>query len=237
MSFISKEARISRKAKIGINVIIMDRVVISAGTEIRNNVVIYPDTFIDKDVLILDNCVLGRTPFMVANLDRKPKKRLAGLRIGKGCRIGASVVLYRGSKIGNNVMICDFSSVREECSIGDNAVLARGVFLNYHVKIGRNSRIMDGCNFGGDMVVEENVFMGSFVCSANDKFLELKGRTSRTKGAHIKKGARIGLGCILLSDITIGENSFIGAGALVNKDIPGYSLAYGFPVRIIRKLK
>lgn len=237
MSKISRNAKVSSKSKLGENVVIMDNVVISSGTKIGNNTVIYPDTYIGKNVLILDNCVLGRRPFNLPNLDRKPSTRLKGLKIGNRCQIGANVVLYKGSTIGNQVMICDFSSIREGCDVGDNVVLGKGVYVNYNVKIGNNARIMDGCHFGGDMVIEKDVFMGPFVCSANDNYMGMGKKSARRKGAHIKRGARIGLGCILLANITIGEYAVIGAGALVDKDIESNYLAYGFPVRVVRKLK
>ncbi|MDD2751947.1 MAG: DapH/DapD/GlmU-related protein [Candidatus Omnitrophica bacterium] len=233
---ISRKAKIHPSVKIGENAVIMDGAVILSGTKISNNVVIYPGTRIGRGVLILDNCILGRQPFNPPNLDRRPKKNLPGLSIGDGCQIGGNVILYRGTKIGSGVMVCDFSSVREECVIADNVVVGRNVLINYQVKIGKSTRIMDGCHFGGNMVIEENVFLGPYVCSANDNYMGMQKRNLKRTGAHLKKGCRIGLGCILLADISVGKNAIIGAGSLVNKDVEDNWLAYGVPARAIRKL-
>jgi acetyltransferase-like isoleucine patch superfamily enzyme len=160
---------------------------------------------------------------------------LGKLSIGDLSTVGSNVVLYQGVAIGKNVVICDFSSIREECIIGRDTVLGRGALLNYGIKIGRGVRIMDSCHFGGNMIIGDSVFIGPHVSSANDNYFELKAQ-ERKRGALIKKDAKIGVGCILLANITIGEGAIIGAGSLVTRSVAAHVLAYGSPARTIKLL-
>lgn len=220
--------------KSGYNTIVMDNVSIGEGVVFGNNITIYPNTIIGDHTRILDNSVIGRLPFVAGIIDRKPSKNLKGLEIGERCVIGANVVLYAGSTIGNNVLISDFSSIREECKIGNDVVIGRNVIMNYNITIGNRCRIMDGCHFGGDMVLEDDVFFSPYVCSVNDNYMGIKKKRLLRKGPYIKKRAIIGANTTLLANIVIGENAIIGAGSLVTKSIPSCKVSYGVPARIIK---
>jgi acetyltransferase-like isoleucine patch superfamily enzyme len=233
----SNKAQIDATAEIGHNTVIMDDVVVGRNSIIGNSVTIYPDTKIGDGVRIFDNSVLGRVPLVAGVIDRKPSGKLSGLVIGDHSVIGASVVLYTGSIIGNNVLISDLSSIREECNIGDDVVIGRSVIMNYNIVIGNKCRIMDGCHFGGDMILEDNVFLGPFVCSANDSYMGIKKEGLVRRGAIIKRNAKIGANTTLLANIEIGENALIGAGAVVTKSIPAGKLAYGVPAKVVKNVE
>ncbi len=234
---ISANAIIDNTALIGHHTVIMDKVTIGKHAIIGNNVSIYPEAVIGEGTRVLDNSVIGRPPLAAGNIDRKPAEALDGLIIGNRSVIGANVVLYAGSVIGNNVLVSDLSSIREECKIGDDVVLGRNVILNYNIIIGTQCRIMDGCHFGGDMILEENVFFGPYVCSVNDNYMGLYSEGLKRKGAYIRKRARIGANTTLLANIEIGENTIIGAGSVVTKNIPTMKIAYGVPAKVIRDIE
>jgi acetyltransferase-like isoleucine patch superfamily enzyme len=140
-------------------------------------------------------------------------------------------VLYVGTTIGNDTMIGDLASIREECKIGNHVVIGRGVMLNYNIEVRDRARIMDTSHFGGDIVVEEDVFVGPHVSTANDNTIGLTAGVTR-RGPRICRGASIGVGAILLAGITIGEQAIVGAGALVLHDVPPRKIAIGVPAKI-----
>lgn len=214
----------------GQNVVIDPLAVIEEDVTLGNNVVVHDRVIIRRGTVIYDNAVLGRTPRVAGIIQRMPKADLGYLEIGQNCVVGAGVVLYIGTTIGNDTLIGDLACIREECRVGNRVVIGRGVMLNYNIEIRDRARIMDASHFGGDMVIEEDVFVGPHVSSANDNTIGLRGGTNR-QGPYICRGASIGVGAILLAGVTIGEQAIIGAGALVNQDVPPRKVAFGFPAK------
>ena len=228
-----KSIIIGENVQFGHNVVIYNGVRLGNNMKIGNNVVIYPETSIGDYTVIFDNVVLGRLPLATAGIARKVRNKYPPLKIGKECVIGVGVVIYRGTVIEKEVLVGDLAAVREECKIGEGSVVGRGSMLNYNIMIGKRVRIMDTAHFGGDMIIEDDVFISPHVCSANDNYMGITGGKQR-KGATIRKGALIGTNATLLADIEIGKYAIIGAGALVNKNIPPRKVAVGVPVRIIK---
>ena len=229
---INPEANVAENAIIGPNTVIgkaviEDNVILGAG------VVIYDNVHIAKGVRIYDHSTLGRLPQVAGIIQRQPKQNLPLLFIGQGTVIGANAVLYIGTTIGENTLIGDLACIREECHIGSNVVIGRSVLLNYNIYIHDRVRVMDGAHFGGDMIIESDVFIGPHVSSANDNTMGLDSNVSR-RGAHICKGASIGANVVLLANVEIGIQAIVGAGALVDRDIPPRKIAVGSPIRIVK---
>lgn len=231
-----KSGAVPASVTLGSNVVIMDDVEIGEDCRIGNNVVIYPRTSLGRGVTILDNAVLGRLPLSAGNISRPLVRDYQQLRIGDHSVIGACVVLYTGTQIANNVLICDLSSVREACDIEEFVVLGRGVMVQPETRIGARTRIMDMCHLPGDMVIEEDVFFSVLVGSASENSLGRAGDEASLKrgGPHVKRGAYVGVGAIMLPQTTIGENAVVGAGALVTRDVPPGTVVMGVPARVVR---
>lgn len=231
-------ALLPKSVELGRNVVISDGVEIGEDCRIGNNVVIYPEVSLGRGVTILDNAVLGRLPLSAGNISRPLVADYHPLLIGDNSVIGACVVLYTGTRIANNVLICDLSSVREACDIGELVVLGRGVMVQPETRIGARSRIMDMCHLPGDMVIEEDVFFSALVGSASENSLGRAGdeATLRRGGPHVKRGAYIGVGAIMLPQTTIGENAVVGAGALVTRDVPAGTVVMGVPAKVVRSV-
>lgn len=230
---IHPKAEIKEGVLLGKNLVIEKDVVIEEGVRIGNNVIIYEGVRIGKNTRIFDNVVLGRPPLATGNIARGLREEYPPLTIGDGCVIGAGCVIYTGTRIGDEVLIGDLAAIREECDIGNRVVIGRCSVLNYNIIIKDGVRIMDTCHFGGDMLIEEDVFISPHVCSANDNYMGIFPGAKR-RGAIIRKGALIGTNVTLLAWIEIGEYAVIGAGSVVNKDIPPRKVAAGVPVRIIK---
>lgn len=174
---------------------------------------------IDKDV-ILGYCT-----------GRKIKEKT--LIIGSRPRIRCGTVIYQGSRIGDNFETGHNVVIREENKLGNNVSIWSNSVIDYGCVIGNNVKIHANVYIAQFTVIEDDVFIAPCVSIANDLCPVC---TKCMKGPVIKRGARIGINSTLLPHITIGEFSLIGAGSLVTKDIPAYSLAYGSPAKVIKKI-
>lgn len=131
--------------------------------------------------------------------------------IGSDTLIWQHCVILENAQIGNNCNINSFCFIENDVIIGNNVTLKCGVYL------------WDGIR------IEDNVFVGPNVTFTNDKYPRSKVKPDKFKSTFIKKGASIGANSTILSDIIIGEYALIGAGSVVTKDIPPYTVWFGNP--------
>src|SRR5512147_871414 len=117
--YCDKSAKIGADVTIGYNCYIGKDVEIGAGCRIGVGVVIHDGTKVGSNVRIDDNTVLGKFPMKAANSATTKDEALPVLVIGDNCIIGTSVVVYRGAKLGNKVLIADLSTVRENVEVGN----------------------------------------------------------------------------------------------------------------------
>ena len=131
----------------------------------------------------------------------------------------------------------DQACVRERCTLGDDVVVGRGSLVENDTSIGDRTKIQADAYVTAYSTLEEDVFIAPCVVTTNDNFM---GRTEKRhalrKGPTIRRGARIGGGAVLLPGIEIGEEAFVGAGAVVLRDVPARALMVGNPARQIREV-
>ena len=125
----------------------------------------------------------------------------------------------KSKNIGKNTNIWQFCVVLDRAIIGENCNICSNCFIENDVKIGNNVTIKNGVNLYDGITIEDNVFIGPNVTFCNDKYPKSKVYPKEFQKIIIKKGASIGANATILGGVTIGENSLIAAGALVNKDI------------------
>lgn len=212
---IAEYAIIRKDVKIGNNVVIHPFAIIEEGVEIGNNVEIF------------SHAIVGKSPKGPGLANNPSFSKYA--KVGDYCVIGPNAVIYYGDEIGINTLIGDGVSIRENCKIGDNCVIGRNVTMNFGVKMGNCCRVMDLSHITGRAVIEDNVFVGPGVSSADDNKM---GRgedynPNEDQGVHIKKGASIGEGCVLLPKVTVGEGSIVGAGTIVRKNVKDQKMVIG----------
>ena len=131
--------------------------------------------------------------------------------IGRGTRIWAFSHVMKGARIGENCNIGEHCYIESEVEIGNNVVVKNGVAIWNKVKI------------------EDNVFLGPNMVFTNDLFPRSKVYRDEYIPTVVKRGASIGANATLLCGITVGQYAMVGAGAVVTKDVPDFSIVYGNP--------
>jgi acetyltransferase-like isoleucine patch superfamily enzyme len=204
-----------------------------------NFVTIYPLVHVGSGCVIMDGAVLGRIPIGNRTVTRVVHSEFSEVMIEKETIIGSNAVIYTGTHIGKRAMIGDLSSIREGALIGDDVVIGRGVMLLYNCHVGARSRIQDQAHLVGNMVIEEDVFIGMGVTTTNDNdvYITRFGRVkSVLKGPTLRRFAVVGAGATLLPDVEIGIGALVGAGAVVTKDVPAWTIAAGVPAHYVRDI-
>lgn len=140
------------------------------------------------------------------------------------------------NKIGRNTNIWQYCVILNNAVIGENCNINFNVFIENDVIIGNNVTIKSGVQLWDGIRLEDDVFIGPNVTFTNDLYPKSKKYPDAFLQTHIKKGASIGAGTVIIGGITIGENALIGAGSVVTKDIPANELWFGNPAVFIRKI-
>lgn len=136
----------------------------------------------------------------------------AGAELGSGCRVWHFAHICSGAKIGKS------------CSVGQN------VFIGNNVRIGNNVKIQNNVSVYDNVYLEDDVFCGPsmvFTNVYNPRSAIV--RKDEYRDTLIKRGATLGANCTIVCGVTIGEYAFVGAGSVVNKNVPAYALIVGVP--------
>ena len=202
--------------------------------EIHPTAIVYPGTVLGDGVKVLEHAVVGKQPSLSPRSTAK-REELPPAEIGDGTIVSTGAVVFAGTKVGARVILGDQSCVRERVVIGDDVVIGRGSLVENDTTIGALTKIQAEAYITAYSTLEEHVFIAPCVVTTNDNFM---GRTERRhqliKGPTIRRGARVGGGAILLPGIEIGEDAFVGAGAVVTKDVEARMLVVGNPARVMR---
>ncbi|TMJ96325.1 MAG: N-acetyltransferase [Actinobacteria bacterium] len=205
--------------------------------DVRPSAVVYPDVELGAGVSIGDNAVVGKRPTLGRRSTARREDELAPLVVGDGTAILACAVVFAGSRLGSGVIVGDQACVRERCELGDEVVIGRGSLVENDVTIGARTRVQANAYITAYSTLEDDVFIAPGVTTTNDNFM---GRTEKRlgdlRGATIRRGARVGGGAVLQPGVEIGEEAFVGAGAVVLRDVPARAVVVGNPARQIREV-
>jgi acetyltransferase-like isoleucine patch superfamily enzyme len=146
-------------------------------------------------------------------------------------------------KLGDNVRLSKFINLYG-CEIGERTVIGAFVEIQKNAKVGQNCKISSHTFVCEGVTIEDNVFVGHGVVFINDTFpraTTAEGQLQtekdwRVEPTHVKKGASIGSGAVILSNVTIGENAIVGAGSVVTRDVPANTIVAGNPARTLRTI-
>jgi acetyltransferase-like isoleucine patch superfamily enzyme len=202
--------------------------------EIHPTATVYPGTVLGDGVKVLEGAVVGKQPTLSPRSTAK-REPLPPAELGDGTIVSTGAIVFAGARIGARVILGDQSCVRERVQVGDDVVLGRGSLIENDTSIGARTKIQAGAYITAYSELEDDVFIAPCVVTTNDNFM---GRTERRhdlmKGPTIRRGARVGGGAILCPAVEIGEEAFVGAGAVVTKDVPPRMLVVGNPARVLR---
>ena len=203
-------------------------------SDIAETAIVYPGTVVGEGCKVLDYAVVGKQPTLSPRSTAK-REELPPLELGAGTIVSTGAVVFAGTTIGERVIVGDQACVRERCTIGDDVVIGRGSLVENDTSVGALTKIQANAYITAYSLLEDNVFIAPCVITTNDNYM---GRTEQRheliKGPTIRRGARVGGGSVLLPGIEIGEEAFIGAGAVVLRDVPPKAVMVGSPARQIR---
>jgi UDP-2-acetamido-3-amino-2,3-dideoxy-glucuronate N-acetyltransferase len=145
-----------------------------------------------------------------------PQALVESQRIGEGTRVWAFAHILPGAVVGAGCNICDHVFIENDVVVGDRVTVKCGV------------QLWDGVR------VEDDVFIGPNATFTNDRFPRSRQRPDKYPETWIRKGASIGANATILPGLTIGQHAMVGAGAVVTRSVPPYSVVVGNPARIER---
>ncbi len=148
--------------------------------------------------------------------------------------VHATAVIDEGATIGEGTSIWHFSHLMKGCIIGKNCNIGQNVFIADDVVLGNNVKVQNNVSLYNGVVCEDDVFLGPSCVFTN--VINPRSAVSRKKEfkkTFLKKGATIGANATIICGITINEFAFVGAGAVITKDVYAYALVVGNPAKQI----
>ncbi len=147
-------------------------------------------------------------------------------------------------KLGSNVRLSTFINLYG-CRIGDETKIGAFVEIQKNASVGKRCKISSHTFICEGVVIEDNVFIGHGVTFINDSFPRATAPAGalqteadwKVEPTVIRRGAAIGSGATVLSNVSVGENAIVGAGSVVTKDVPPHAIVAGNPARVLRYLK
>ncbi len=202
--------------------------------DVHPTAVVHPGTVLGDGVKVLEYAVVGKQPTLSPRSTAK-REPLPPTVVGAGTVISTGAIVFAGSAIGERCILGDQSCIRERVTIADDVVVGRGSLVENDTTIGAFTRIQADAYITAYSTLDEHVFIAPCVVTTNDNYM---GRTEKRlallKGPTIRRGARIGGGAILCPGIEIGAEAFVGAGAVVTKDVPPGVVVVGSPAKVLR---
>jgi UDP-2-acetamido-3-amino-2,3-dideoxy-glucuronate N-acetyltransferase len=144
-----------------------------------------------------------------------------------------TVVIDEGTEIGEGTTIWHFSHVLKSSRVGKNCRIGQNVVIGPNVTVGDGVKIQNNVSVFEGVTLEDHVFCGPSMVFTNvfNPRSEIR-RMDELRPTLVRRGASLGANCTILCGVTVGEYAFVGAGAVVTRDVPDYALVYGNPGRI-----
>jgi acetyltransferase-like isoleucine patch superfamily enzyme len=202
--------------------------------ELAPSAIVYPGTVLGEGCRVLDGAVVGKQPTLSPRSTTK-REDLPPTELGPGTVVSTGAIVFAGTRVGARVIVGDQACVRERVLVGDDVVIGRGSLIENDTTVGASTTIQAMAYITAYSTLEDNVFIAPCVQTTNDNFM---GRTEKRheliKGPTIRRGARVGGGAVLCPGVEIGAEAFVGAGAVVVRDVPPRVVVVGNPARVLR---
>lgn len=141
--------------------------------------------------------------------------------------------LVNSSAIGGRTRIHHYVHIMEGAVIGDDCNICDYVFIEGGAIVGNRVTIKNATQIWDGVVIGDNVFIGPSVIFTNDKYPRSKNNDFQLLKTIVEDGVSIGANATILAGIRLGKSSVIGAGSVVTRDVPPYSMVYGNPARLV----
>lgn len=212
--------------KIGENVRIHEKVKIGKGVTIGDNAIIYENVEIGDNSFIGPNCILGEplAPFYHEKHYQNPP-----LKIGKDSIIRSDSILYAGSTFGEGFETGHKVTIREYSEFGEHCRVGTLSDIQGYVKVGRYCRFHSNVFVAQTSIVKDYVWLLPHVVLTNDPHPP----SQCIQGPTVEGYAVVAAGAIIMPGVKIGRDSLVGAQALVNKDVPPYTVVVGVPAKVL----
>jgi UDP-2-acetamido-3-amino-2,3-dideoxy-glucuronate N-acetyltransferase len=163
-----------------------------------------------------------------------PQTKTSSINGRHSCFVHESAVIDEGVEIGEGTTIWHFSHILKNCRVGDHCRIGQNVVIGPDVQIGHGVKIQNNVSVYEGVTLEDDVFCGPSMVFTNvfNPRSEIK-RMSELRPTLVRRGATLGANCTIVCGVTIGEYAFVGAGAVVTKDVPDFALVVGNPARQI----
>ena len=156
-------------------------------------------------------------------------------QIGKDAQLRSHTIIYSDALIGDNLITGNAAQI-QAATIGDRVVIGSMAMIESGAIIGNDVTIHTGAFVCSLTHIEDGAWIGPHVVFVNTKYPHTETSKQEQVGAYVKRNARIGGGATILPGVIIGEDSLVGAGAVVTKDVPDRAVVAGNPAKILRYL-
>jgi len=241
MAEISPAAHIDPSAVIGAGVSIAPGAVIGADVRIGDAVTVGANSVINTGVrigagcLIEDLVVLGKRPRLKRGSSAAAVE-LGALELDSEVTVCCGAVVYAGAVIGSGSIIGDQAQVREGSRIGQRSVVGRASCVDFNAVVGDRVSIQTGVYVTSWALVEDDVFLGPGVLMTNDNTMGRHPKGEPLEAPIVRRAARVGGATVLVPGVEIGEEAFVGAGAVVTRNVGPREVVVGLPARLVRQV-
>jgi UDP-3-O-[3-hydroxymyristoyl] glucosamine N-acyltransferase len=241
MAEISPAAHVDPSAALGAGISIAAGAVIGAdvvladGVSVGCNSVVHAGVRLGAGCLVEDLVVLGKR----ARLKRGSSAaalELGPLELGPEVTVCCGAVVYAGATVGAGSIIGDQAQVREGARVGERCVVGRASCVDFNARVGDRVSIQTGVYVTSWAVVEDDVFLGPGVLMTNDDTMGRHPKGERLDAPIVRRAARVGGASVLVPGVEIGEEAFVGAGAVVSRDVAARQVVLGVPARVVRQV-
>jgi UDP-2-acetamido-3-amino-2,3-dideoxy-glucuronate N-acetyltransferase len=151
-----------------------------------------------------------------------------------GSEVHPTAIVDEGAQIGTGTRIWHWTHICAGARIGERCSLGQNVFVGNDVLVGNNVKVQNNVSIYDAVTLEDDVFCGpSMVFTNVYNPRSAVSRKDEYRRTLVRKGATLGANCTIVCGVTIGEYAFIGAGAVINRDVKAYALMTGVPARQI----
>jgi acetyltransferase-like isoleucine patch superfamily enzyme len=197
-------------------------------------VVVHAGTTVGDGCAIEDHAVLGKRPRLAAG--SAAAGEVGDLQLAARVTVCAGAVVFAGAIVGEGAIVGDQAYVRERSQIGPRSVVGRGSTIDNDVRVGARVKVQTGVYLTAFTLVEDDVFIGPGAVTTNDNTMARHGAETPLRGATLRRACRVGGGAVLTPGVTVGEEAFVAAGAVVTCDVPPHAVVMGVPARVVREV-